>query len=126
MKSKSRKDPRKIPNIDIRFKASNKTYSGYYRWMDNCIPGEYIEVKNSIFYDRLIYEEYTPTNGGNSHMIFKSAKNGHIYHMFMPDFHEVLIHNKMVDRQLNGEFTFTKKSNSVCIRLIIDEPPPNF
>ncbi len=124
MKSKSRKDPRKISNIDIRFDTVSQTYSGYYRWMDTFHPGKYVQVKNSIFYDRLIYEEYTPTNGGNSHMIFKSTRNGHIYHMFMSDFHDVLINNRMIDRQLNGEFTFIKKSNSVCIRLIIDEPTP--
>lgn len=124
MKPKSRKDPRKISDIDIRFDTVSQTYSGYYRWMDTCNPGKYVQVKNSIFYDRLIYEEYTPTNGGNSHMIFKSTRNGHIYHMFMSDFHDVLINNRMIDRQLNGEFTFIKKSNSVCIRLIIDEPTP--
>jgi len=124
MKTKSRKDPRKVPDINIMFNKNSQTYMAHHDWYLKSYPNDYIELKNSIFYDQLIYEGYVRTNGGNSHMIFKSAKNGHIYHMFMSDFHEVILNNRMIDREIIGEFTFTKKSHSVCVRLIIDEPPP--
>jgi hypothetical protein len=85
MKSKSKKDPRKIPDIDIMFDEKSQTYAAYHEWYLKSYPNQYVQLKNSIFYDQLIYE------------------------MFMSDFHEVILNNRMIDKEIIGEFTFTKK-----------------
>lgn len=80
--------------------------------------GNFKEEDNHVFSDKLEYEGY-----GGSHIYFKSLTSGRKYHMFISDFHNLMVAKKMQDNIIEGNFTFTKKGKVQGFKMILPPKP---
>ena len=87
-----------------------------YGWQIN--QGNYKEEDNHVFNDRMEY-----TGFFMSHVTFKSLMTGRKYHMFLSDFHHVMMAKVMRDNIIEGEFTFIKKGRAQGCKMILPPKP---
>jgi len=80
--------------------------------------GNYREEDNHVFTDKLEYSGYF-----GSHISFKSLITGRKYHMFLSDFHKMMMKKLMVDNVIEGEFTFCKKGSVQGVKMILPPSP---
>ncbi len=81
--------------------------------------GTFKEEDNHVFTDQMEYHGYA-----GSHILFKSTMTGRKYHMFISDFHKLMVAKKMLPGNIiEGEFTFTKKGRVQGCKMILPVPP---
>lgn len=110
------KKPKKIGVFKVYFTTSGDLmYSLRYYDEKN---GNFKEEDNHVFTDQL---EYTGYSG--SHILFKSLMSGRKYHMFISDFHEMMVAKQMHENVIEGQFTFVKKGRVQGFRMILPPKP---
>lgn len=77
-------------------------------------PTSYKEEDNHVFKDRLEYDDYL-----GSHISFKSLTSGRKYHMFLTDFHKMMLAKMMHENVIEGEFTFTKRGRVQGFKMLL-------
>lgn len=80
--------------------------------------GNYKEEDNHVFQDRLEYSGFY-----GSHISFKSLMTGRRYHMFLRDFHAMMVAKVMKDNIIEGDFTFTKRGQVQGFKMVLPKKP---
>lgn len=74
----------------------------------------YKEEDNHEFSDQFEYSGYS-----GSHIIFTSVITNRVYHMFMSDFHNMMLAKKMNNNIIEGTFVFTKKGTVQGFKMLL-------
>jgi|SRR5579885_566970 hypothetical protein len=113
------KKPRKIGEFKVAYRDNGDLCDGVYSWMSN--PQYASQTKwedNTPFVDTLEYDTYY-----SNRIVFKSAKTGRSYGMFMSDFDEVLKNRRLIDNQIVGLFCITRRGVKQGVRVIFEDIP---
>ncbi len=100
----------------VYFDTNGDLLHRLYYWMQQ--QGNFKEEDNHVFQDRL---EYTGFSG--NHVSFKSLTTGRKYHMFVSDFHHVMMAKVLKDNIIEGDFTFCRKGVVQGFKMILPKKP---
>lgn len=96
----------------VYFDTNGDLLHRLYYWQQQ--QGNYKEEDNHTFQDRLEYTGYF-----GSHISFKSLMTGRKYHMFLSDFHAMMLAKKMKDNIIEGDFTFCRKGRVQGFKMVL-------